>query len=64
LLALVMMFSATVALGGPASASLDGNNGNHTGDIAHDDNGMHIGVGAGLGKVQNLGLLPERRGLR
>ena len=62
LLALVMMFSATVA--GPVSASPDGNNGNQNGDIAHDDNGMHIGVGAGLGKFQNLGLFPERRGLR
>jgi hypothetical protein len=62
LLALIMMFCATVA--GPASASPDGNNGNHCGDIAHEDNGMHIGVGAGLGKFQNLGLFPERRGLR
>jgi len=57
-----MMFSATVA--GPVSAIPDGNNGNHAGDIAHEDNGMHIGVGAGLGKNQNLGLYPERRGLR
>lgn len=62
LLALVMMFSATVA--GPVSASPSGNNGNHNGDMAHEDNGMHIGVGGGLGKNQNLGLFPERRGLR
>ena len=62
LLALVMMFSATVA--GPVSALPNGNNGNPYGDIVHEDNGMHIGAGAGFGKYHNLGLDPERRGLR
>ena len=61
-LVLAMMLGATVA--GPASAMPDGNNGNHDADIAHEDSGMHIGAGAGLGKNQNLGLYPERRGLR
>jgi hypothetical protein len=62
-LVLAMMLSATVA--GPASATPSGYNyGNHYGDIAHEDSGMHIGHGAGLGKYENLGLNPERRGLR
>ena len=61
-LVVATMLSATVA--GPASAVPDGNNGGHRGDIAHVDSGMHIGAGAGLGKAQNLGLYPERRGLK
>ena len=58
LLALIMMFSATVV--GPASASPDGNNGNHFGDYRNlQDNGNHFGAGAGMGKYDNM-----RRGLR
>jgi hypothetical protein len=59
LLALVMMFSATAVLAGPVSAFPPGNNGNHFGDIGNPDNGEHVGVGAGMGKYDNM-----RRGLR
>ena len=58
LLALIMMFSATVV--GPVSANPDGNNGNHFGDYRNlQDNGNHVGAGAGMGKYDNM-----RRGLR
>jgi hypothetical protein len=59
LLATVMMLSFTIVASGPASALPPGNNGNHFGDYAHEDNGKHNGAGAGLGKFNN-----ERRGLR
>jgi len=64
-LVLAMMLSATVA--GPASALPLDNNGNHYGNYGnytHPNSGMHIGAGSGLGKDNNLGLDPERRGLR
>ena len=60
LLALVMMFSATAVLASPASALPQGNNGNHFGDYRDlQDNGNHVGAGAGMGKFDNI-----RRGLR
>jgi len=60
LLALAMMFGATAALAGPASATPSGFvNGNHYGDYRNEDNGEHVGAGVGLGKVDN-----NRRGLR
>lgn len=62
LLALAMMLGAIVA--GPVLASPADSNGNHYGNYAHPNNGMHIGAGAGLGKDNNLGLYPERRGLK
>ncbi len=55
-----MMFGATAALSGPASALPPGNNGNHYGDYRNlQDNGEHVGAGTGLGQVDN-----NRRGLR
>ncbi len=62
LLAAAMMLSTTVAVAGPALAIPQGNNGNHYGDIQHEDNRKHIGAGAGAGKYSNFGLY--RRGLR
>jgi hypothetical protein len=63
LLALVMMFSATAALAGPASAAPSGFvNGNHYGDSRNPDNGEHVGAGVGAGQYDNVGLY--RRGLR
>ncbi len=63
MLALVMMFCATVVVAGPASAAPSGIvNGNHYGDYRNPDNGEHVGAGVGLGKVDNIGLY--RRGLR
>ena len=60
LLALVMMFSATAFVTGPASALPSGNNGNQFGDYRNlQDNGNHFGAGAGMGKYDNV-----RRGLR
>jgi hypothetical protein len=64
LLALVMMFSATAVVAGPAAATPSGNNGQHKGDYAHENSGMRIGHLDGAGKFNNLGLFPERRGLR
>jgi len=61
-LVVAMMLSATVA--GPVSALPPDNNGNHYGNYTHPNSGMHIGAGSGLGKDNNLGLDPERRGLR
>ena len=62
LLATAMMLSATVA--GPASALPPGNNGNHYGEYSPylEDNGRHIGAGAGMGQFDNEGLY--RRGLK
>jgi hypothetical protein len=54
-----MMFSATAALAGPASALPPGNNGNHCGEYSNTNNGNHVGAGSGLGKYDN-----KRRGLR
>ena len=64
LLALAMMFGATAALSGPASAAppVLFVKGNHYGDYWNPDNGEHIGAGVGAGQVNNMGL--ERRGLR
>jgi hypothetical protein len=63
LLALAMMFGATAALSGPASAApLSFVKGNHYGDYRNPDNGEHIGAGVGAGQANNMGL--ERRGLR
>ena len=60
LLALLMMFSATAILAGPTSAFPQSNNGNHFGDYRNlQDNGNHVGAGAGMGKYDNM-----RRGLR
>ena len=60
LLALVMMFSATAVLAGSTSALPLGNNGDHFGDYRNlQDNGKHVGAGAGMGKYDNM-----RRGLR
>ena len=59
LLALAMMFGATAALSGPASALPPGNNGNHCGEYSNTNNGNHVGAGAGMGKYDN-----KRRGLR
>jgi hypothetical protein len=63
LLLLAMMFGATAALAGPASAVPSGYvNGNHSGDYRNPDNGEHVGAGVGGGKYENIGLY--RRGLR
>ena len=60
LLALIMMFSATTILAGPAAALPPGNNGYHFGDYRNlQDNGNHVGAGAGMGKYDSI-----RRGLR
>jgi hypothetical protein len=48
LLALVMIFSATAALAGPASSTPSSfNYGNRFGDIRNQDNGEHVGAGVG-----------------
>ena len=59
-----MMFGATAALAGPASALPPGNNRNHYGEYSPylQDNGRHIGAGSGLGQFENEGLY--RRGLK
>jgi hypothetical protein len=59
ILASAMMFGATAALSGPASALPPGNNGNHYGEYSNTNNGNHVGAGSGLGMVDN-----QRRGLR
>jgi hypothetical protein len=59
LLALAMMFGATAAVAGSASAVPSGNNGNHYGEYSNTNNGNHTGAGSGLGKYDN-----KRRGLR
>jgi hypothetical protein len=60
LLVLAMMFGATAALVGPASATPSGIvNGNHYGEYSHANNGNHVGTGTGMGKYEN-----QRRGLR
>ena len=63
LVALAMMFGATAALAGPATATPSGFvNGNHYGDYRNEDNGEHVGAGVGAGQYDNVGLY--RRGLR
>jgi hypothetical protein len=59
LLALAMMFGATAAVAGSASAVPSGNNGNYYGEYSNTNNGNHTGAGFGLGKYDN-----KRRGLR
>jgi hypothetical protein len=53
-----MMFGATAAVAGSASAVPSGN-GNHYGEYSNTNNGNHTGAGSGLGKYDN-----KRRGLR
>ena len=47
------MMMATVA--SPAWAAPQGNNGNHSGDVRNEDNGLHVGGGTGGGKFNNPG---------
>lgn len=54
-----MMFGATAAVAGSASALPPGNNGNHYGEYSNTNNGNHTGAGSGMGKYDN-----KRRGLR